>query len=118
MLFCSSCLWYTYQATGAAGVNIVSNAGPAAGQEVRGRSDISMLFKVDYYTWVLFLLTTPVYCFTLLGCSLWQVFHMHFHVIPRADDDKLQLKLPASAKEMISKDDATAMLEAIQAKLK
>lgn len=51
------------EAAGAQGVNILTNAGKAAGQEV---------------------------------------FHVHFHCIPRVEGDNL-LKAPASAKSMIEK---------------
>ena len=41
-----------------------------------------------------------------------EVFHCHFHVIPRFDGDRL-LRAPASAKGMISADEAAAVLKAM-----
>ena len=54
---------------------------------------------------------TNSYFWPLSG-GIWcaeMVFHTHFHVLPRTKDDGV-LQLPASAKDMISKDDAEAML--------
>eukprot|EP01063_Lacrimia_lanifica_P022070 TRINITY_DN29776_c0_g1_i1.p1 TRINITY_DN29776_c0_g1~~TRINITY_DN29776_c0_g1_i1.p1 ORF type:complete len:166 (+),score=87.25 TRINITY_DN29776_c0_g1_i1:62-499(+) len=44
------------------------------------------------------------------------VFHAHFHVIPRTKDDGL-VKLGKSASDMLKPDDATPLLEKLQANL-
>jgi len=59
------------EATGADGVNIISNNGKCAGQ---------------------------------------RVFHVHFHVIPRFNNDKLNLKMPRSRTKPIEKKEALEML--------
>lgn len=59
------------EATGADGVNIVSNNGKCAGQ---------------------------------------RVFHVHFHVVPRYDNDKLKLKMPKSRSKALHRDEALKML--------
>mmetsp|Transcript_4381 Transcript_4381/g.6040 ORF Transcript_4381/g.6040 Transcript_4381/m.6040 type:complete len:178 (+) Transcript_4381:96-629(+) len=38
-----------------------------------------------------------------------EIFHVHFHVVPRFKDDKL-VKLPSSSKSMIEKEEAEALL--------
>ena len=42
-----------------------------------------------------------------------EVFHAHFHVIPRFDGDNV-LKCPSSSKAMITKEDADSVLAEIQ----
>ena len=58
-------------ATGADGVNVVSNNGKCAGQ---------------------------------------RVFHVHFHVVPRYNNDKLKLKMPKSRSKALARDEAMKML--------
>ena len=58
-------------ATGADGVNVVSNNGKCAGQ---------------------------------------RVFHVHFHVVPRYNNDKLKLKMPKSRSKVLERDEALKML--------
>jgi len=46
-----------------------------------------------------------------------EVFHVHVHIIPRYKDDKLGLKFPASAKDMINSDTAKQLLDEIKKEL-
>lgn len=46
-----------------------------------------------------------------------EVFHPHFHLIPRHKDDGLSLKFPASAKTMITPDAAAPVVKKMEAAL-
>jgi len=46
------------------------------------------------------------------------VFHPHFHIVPRKKDDGMQVKLPESAKEMISEEAATPVKAKIEEALR